>query len=232
MKIEVELPTKEQLEAALVAMEKQLVDDMMPEAIGTGRPADHVRLSTGREHVRRFTHSLLSPYRHIVERLQEGNDEARELVTKAQTELEQRDAAITQLRSDLRACQELRGTYESTRVKELEKELAAAALKLTERNRLVEQLTAQLDQLTQSTLDLQREITGREAQTAAYARNVQELTTAAQQSAQTQRELAAALRLPLNNALEKIHDRWQGKPGPFLETVCADLHTALKLIPA
>lgn len=210
---------------ALLALEQQLVDDLFYDKRNSGDSRDHVRLATAKERVHKFALELVAPFKLINERQGERIKEIRALVDKTQEAQDQQETVIAQLRADLRAAQELTGTYESKKVAELEKDLAAKI-------RCLEQAAEQLTQARNVESSLQAEQEARKAQVEGYERDIQQLNTATARLNQDRAQLLTQLRQHVTEARDNLTDRYGDKPGPFFEVVINDLNTALGLLPA
>jgi hypothetical protein len=199
---------------ALGDMEKQLVDSLFPEMLGSGNPGNHIRLATARTLVHRFSGNVIAPFVDIIKAWSAHTVEAKHIVAKFREQLLEKDARISALSAELRAAQDQRGIYESKKVSELE-------IQLANRDRTISDLSARLAAAEKSGAELRAEITGRNAAVAGYERDIGQLMTANIQ-ANTSRNNAVMF---IAEAIAKIRERWP-KLSPYLELIIADLEQA------
>lgn len=213
-------------------LDRELVENLLPELSNSTNPVDHVRQATALEAVRKHRHRLLDSIMGGMRTLREINAKDREQITAAKAKAVATELKNQELQSELRALRDGRGIYESKTKTELE-------AKIAQRDRLLEQEKQLTTTLQDSVQSLQAELRGRLAMVQQYEISVSQLTTAAAGAAEAARReraeqnaIITAARLQLNEARDNIDARYGHQKLPaFIEAIRNDIVAALVKLP-
>ncbi len=217
-------------------MDRELARDLLPQLAESTIPKDQIRFSVAIERIWKYRSEMAEQMGMAEQFFKEKDKIVEKNLIEARKTIESLNIRLSDKERDLRAAQELRGTNESKRVAELEKQLKAQDIHLGEKETALNHAVKEVVEARNALAAAKAELEGRKAQAASFERDITQLTTAAQAAAEEHRQnmgrTTTKVRALLGDARDKIDDRWGGgKLTPYLELIRNDIVNALKALP-